>query len=374
MGRYNATRAALSGHQVALYDVDAATLAGAPDKCADIASMLAASGFCKADQIPESLRRITVQPELTLAVAGADLVSESVFERIETKHEIHRQLDVACAPETIVTTNSSFILLSEIESVIEHRERFAALHFYMASPLVDIVAGSRTDASVTQALHRYVKSLNCVPLVLKKEYPGYLLNAMLGPVLATAKYLRIAGATCEDVDRAWMRCRRAPMGPFGIMDLIGLGLIHDSWLHREDEGPIPGLRSGVLDLLGPYVERDELGMQSGRGFYAYPDAPYLQPGFVDAGADRDNLYKPMELALLGSALAIAGSEVAEPAVIDRAWKVGMVLDTGPFEILADMGVADFMMQLGGHVAAGRFDEAKARLAVEYLRRAGASRR
>ena len=190
---------------------------------------------------------------------------------------------------------------------------------------------------------------------------------MLGPVLATAMFLLAEGvANCEQIDRAWMQHRSAPMGPLGMLDLIGLGLVYDSWLNREDEGPIPGLRPKVLELLRPLVERGELGMPSGRGFDRYPEPRYQQAGFLDAGENAVDLYGPLEMALVASAVVVAAHDVADPADIDKAWVVGTSLDTGPYALLEQMGVPQFLSMFTEHVAAGRFDPERARLVMEYL--------
>lgn len=366
MGCFNSLKAAVSGYDVVLYDVDTSMLQQVAQRHQEFAAFLVGSGYCTAEDIPPALARVSMEADLEQATARADLVSESVFERLAIKREVHAALDKVCPAHTILTTNSSYLCLSEFEDVVRRGDGIAALHSYMGSPLVDIVGGSRTNADTIDVLNRYVLSMNAVPLVLKKEYPGYVLNAMLGPVLGTAMYLLVHGATCEEVDSAWMRRRSAPMGPLGMLDLIGLSLVYDSWQHREDEGPIPGLRPQVLELLQPFVERDELGMRSGSGFYRYPDPAYQQAGFFDAMPDRDDLYQPLLLALLAGALVVAANDVAEPADIDRAWTVGMSLDIGPFAILEQMGVEEFRRLFTEHVAAGRFDLAKARLVMDYL--------
>jgi len=367
MGCFNAIKAAISGYDVVLYDIDEEHLQRATDHFQGLAEFLIGSAYCSAEDIPAALARISLVADLEQATANADLVSESVFERLDIKREVHQTLDQVCPEHTLVTTNSSYLPLSNMEDVVRRGDRFAAMHSYMASPLVDIVGGSRTSPTTIDTLKRYVLSIKAVPLVLKKEYPGYVLNAVLGPVLATAMFLVAEGvASCEDVDRAWMNQRSAPMGPLGMLDLIGLGLVYDSWLNRDDEGPIPGLRPKVLELLRPLVEREELGMQSGQGFYHYPEPVYQQAGFLEAGANDDDVYRPLVMALVASAVVVAANDVADPDDIDKAWMVGTSLDTGPFAILEQMGVAQFLAMFGEHVAAGRFNPARARLVTEYL--------
>lgn len=367
MGCFNATKAAISGYRVTLYDVSEDNLQQFSSRFEGFAAFLVGNGYCTAQDIPVALSRITPVADLGEAVAGADLVSESVFERLDIKRQVHRQLDELCPDKTLLTTNSSYLLLSDIEDVVQRGDRIAAMHSYMGSPLMDIVGGPRTSRATIRALKNYVESINAIPLVLKKEHRGYVLNAILGPILGTAMKLVSEGlGSIEEVDRAWMRHRCAPMGPLGILDLIGLNLVYDSWEHRPDEGLIPGLRPLVLSLLQPFVERKELGMSTGKGFYQYPEPAYQMPGFVDEGGEMDALYQPLLMALVASAVLVAAAGVAETGDIDRAWTVGTSLDKGPFTILGDMGNTAFLVAFEQHVASGWFDPELAKIVNNYF--------
>ena len=369
MGCYNSIAAAISGYEVVLYDVDEATLQQVPDRHAEMAAFLVGGGYCTQDAVPAALKRVSLTNDLATATASADLVSESVFERLDVKRETHRRLDELCPPATILTTNSSALLVSEIETAVERGDRFAALHSHLGAPLVDIVGGPRTSADTIDVLQRYVVSTGGVPLVLKKEYPGYVLNAMLGPLLGSALMQLADGvASVEDVDRAWMAARAAPMGPFGMMDLFGVNVIHDSWQYRKQD-PFTALQQPrILALLQPMIEKGELGMKSGTGFYHYPQPQYQQPGFGVQKSGSTEVYNALQAALIGNAALIAAAGVAEPEDIDRAWKTGTYLDTGPFRILEAVGVPDFLLTLDSEVAAGRFDRDRARRVGEYLLR------
>jgi 3-hydroxybutyryl-CoA dehydrogenase len=367
MGCFNSLAAAVSGYRVVLYDVDEATLEAVPERHREMAAMLVGGGYCAEEEIPGALARVTVERDLAEATRAADLVSESVFERLDVKRDIHRRLDEVCPTATILTTNSSNLQVSDMEDVVQRGDRFAALHSHLGSPLVDIVPGPRTDPEVIAVLENYVKSTGGVPLVLKKEYPGYLLNAMLGPVLGCALALVVTGvAKREAVDRAWMRKRRAAMGPFGMMDLFGLNLILDSWEQREGDALQVSLRPRVLELLRPYVERGELGMKTGRGFYAYPEPTYQRPGFLEAGDADEALHNSLAVALVGHAILLAARDVADPADIDLAWTVGTYLDTGPFALLAEMGPRKLREALAEEEQGGRVLPAKAREIEAWL--------
>lgn len=367
MGCYNSIVAAVSGYDVVLYDVSEQTLQQVPQRHTELAAQLVAHGYCSEEAIPVALARVSLVADLEQAVAGVDLVSESVFERIDIKRDTHRALDQACPDYTILTTNSSALLVSDIEDVVARGDRFAAMHSHLGSPLVDIVGGPRTSAATIDVLQRYVQSTGGVPLVLKKEYPGYVLNAMLGPVLSSGMQLLIEGvATIDEIDRTWMISRQAGAGPFGLMDLFGLNLIYDSWQYREDAA-IAELKPKIIELLGPRVERGELGVKSGRGFYQYPAADYQQPGFLEAGCELPEVDNALMTALIGNALVVAANDVLEPADIDRAWMTGMFQNIGPFGILEQLGVAQFQQILADQVAAGRFDGHKGQIALGYLR-------
>jgi 3-hydroxybutyryl-CoA dehydrogenase len=374
MGCYNAIVAAISGYDVVLHDMDDAILEQVPQRQAEMAAFLVGGGYCTQEGVAAAVQRVSWTSDLRKATADADLVSESVFERLDIKRETHRRLDEVCPPRTILTTNSSALLVSDIETAVGRGDRFAALHSHLGAPLVDIVGGSRTSAATIDVLQRYVLSIGGVPLVLKKEYPGYVLNAMLGPLLASALMLVADGvASPGEVDRTWMRERSATMGPFGMMDLFGVNVIHDSWQYRREDSFTARVRPKILALLQPMIDKGELGMKSGKGFYRYPAPRYQHSGFLSQGDSLEPVYNALLAALIGNAALVAAADVAEPADIDRAWQTGMFLDAGPFTILEQLGVGKFLQILEGEVAAGRFNGNRAGRAADYLRRNEAQR-
>lgn len=125
----------------------------------------------------------TTDPEET--ARGIDLFSESVLEQLELKRETHGKFDQLLPAYAIMTTNTSTLLLSDIESAVKRGDKFAAMHFHQPSLLVDIVAGPRTSSITIDIVKRFVKSQGQVYVVLKKERGGYLHNAMFGSLLGT---------------------------------------------------------------------------------------------------------------------------------------------------------------------------------------------
>ncbi|MDH3491596.1 MAG: 3-hydroxyacyl-CoA dehydrogenase NAD-binding domain-containing protein [Gammaproteobacteria bacterium] len=351
MGCANSLVAAVSGYKAVIYDVAKESLEKVAQIHAEMGAYLVGSGYCTAEELAASAARITCEDDLTVATADADLVSESVVEELSVKRKVHRELDKVCPAKTILTTNTSALLVSDIEDVVERGDRFAALHSHLGSPLIDIVGGPRTSATTIDVLMRYVLSLNSMPLLLHKENRGYVLNALIGPVVSTAMMLVIEGtASTEDVDRAWMKYRRAPMGPFGMMDLFGLNVVYDGWQYRAPDQVADAVRQKILAFLEPYIGRGELGSKTRQGFYSYPNPAYEQPGFLDASTDVSIPNCAMTTALISNAILLASNDIADPDEIDRAWTVGMNLDTGPFGMLDEMGVDAFLRLLSSPVS------------------------
>lgn len=366
MGCFNALMAAVAGYRAVIYDVSVEALDRAPQALNDMAGFLVEQGFFLSDAIPEALLRIAVNSDLSAAVADADLVSESVSERLEIKRDVHRTLDGLCAPDTLITTNTSSLLVSNIEDVLIHGDRFAALHSHLGSVLIDIVGGPRTSPHTIDVLERYVISIQGMPLVLKKENPGYVLNAMLGPLLTMAKVLVIEGlATPEDVDRAWMLNQDATIGPFGLMDLFGLNIIYDSW--QEPNRKNADLRGKILNFITPYIDNHTLGVKTGKGFYSYPQPGYQQSDFLDTTKDLSFVYQALISVLIENAILIAHDQVATPIEIDRAWMASFSLAMGPFGALDELAIDTFWDTYTGFVEAGLFSRVVADRVEDYLR-------
>lgn len=365
MGCFNALLAAVAGYHAVVYDVSEKSLASTPSRLEELADFLVAQNFFPESAAHQALSRIRCTTDLADAVNGAQLISESVPEQLELKREVFRELDALCSSNVLITTNTSGLLVSDIEDALEYGERFAALHSHLGSRLFDIVAGQRTSQATIDSLQEYVNSIGCKPLLLNKEHPGYVINAILGPLLATAKVLVIEGlASIEDVDRAWMTQQSAAIGPFGLMDLFGLNVIYDSWQKPNHRSPM--LQRKVLDFIVPYIDNDHLGVKTGRGFYQYPAPAYASEDFLTTDGDSAFLYLAMRNAVIESAIAIAHNGVATPAAIDDAWCFTMSVGKGPFELLDDLGKERF---LAGHTelrALGFGSDEQTRLVSAYL--------
>ena len=370
MGCANAITAGLAGYKVIIFDINTISLDSVPFRLKEIGDFLLMQGLALQSDLENVISNIKTTNDLVVATSNADLVSESVFENLDVKREVHKELDGLCLPHTIITTNTSGFLVSEIEDVVsnERGRLFAALHSHLGAVLVDIVSGPRTLQGTIDILERYVLSLNAVPLILKKETPGYVLNAMLGPVLATSMLLCQSGnATVTEIDRAWMSQQVVKIGPFGLIDLFGLNVVYESWQNPRPLSDYEINKAKIITLLKPYIETDDLGAKKGKGFYRYPNPDYAQPDFLFVKDDLKELnYSLLRSALINAAIMLAINEVASQDIIDYAWKVSMQTPKGPFELLNKLGGETYLKLLNEQISQGWFNNETTPMVKTYI--------
>jgi 3-hydroxybutyryl-CoA dehydrogenase len=285
MGQQIALLCAWHGYQVALYDLGPEILERASARITALTQDLVAEGLLTADEVQQILARITPKSDATEAARDADLVSESVPEDPKLKGQVLGQFNKLCPSHTIFTTNSSTLVPSQYAEATGRPARFCALHFHQPiwhANVADIMPHPGTDPAVVQVLRNFARDLDQIPFYLEKESPGYVFNAMLDAILSAAVELASRNvATIEDVDRSWMGVTKMNVGPFGIMDVIGIDLIYSIVLRKA--GMLRFLPSArrVLSFLGSYVDQGKFGVKTGEGFYTYPNPAFEQPDFVE---------------------------------------------------------------------------------------------
>lgn len=286
MGRQIAFQCATHGYDVWLYDVSAEALDAAGAELAGFAEHLIARERLTPEEAKAALARVqtTNRPE---EAAQVDLVSESVPEDPRLKAQVFGQFHSLCPPHTVFTTNTSTLLPSLFADATGRPAQFAALHFHLPvwdSNVVDVMPHPGTDPEIITQLQAFARRIGQVPIVLKAEWSGYVFNTMLSALLRSATTLAAQGvAEVEDIDRAWMGVMGTGMGPFGIMDMVGLETVWQIvqfWANALQDAEL----QRNADFYRTYLDQGRLGRKNGRGFYDYPNPAFQQPGFV-AGND-----------------------------------------------------------------------------------------
>ncbi len=207
--------------------------------------------------------------------ADVQLVLECVPEQISTKKRTLRQLASEFSAPTILASNSSYFVPSVLGQFVDDCTRFAHFHFHvpvLRSSVVDVSAHEKTAPQVTELLSNLAKRIGHQPLVLSRENPGYIFNWLLQSVLSASLQLSAKGvASPEMIDRSWTAVTGMPLGPFGIMDQIGLDVI-EHVLHNSKWAPLETADTDqLLAIIRPLVEQGKLGTKTGAGFYNYDD-------------------------------------------------------------------------------------------------------
>ena len=287
MGRQIALQCARYGFPVALYDLAAGVLAEAENWQRGVVEEWVASGALSAVAASRVFDHMRYERQLEEALRDADLAIEAAPERIALKREVFAQLDRLLRADAIIASNSSSIRVSALESATERPERVANLHFYLPvwdSPMVEVGGGSRTLPDVLDALTDFARAIRILPLRVKKESTGFVFNRVWRAVKKEVMRVADSGvAGIEDIDRAWMiKFGREKPPPFAQMDRIGLDVIRDIELRYAAESGDPD--DLPKPMLTERVERGDLGVKSGRGFYAYPDPAWARPDFLEPDA------------------------------------------------------------------------------------------
>ena len=287
MGRQISLQIARHGFPVTLYDVDSSVLTNAEAGQRRIVADWIASGELSVTDNAAIFNCIRYESDLETSLRGADLAIEAVPERMELKRAVFKQLDALLPEHAIIATNSSSMRVSTLEDATERPEQVANLHFYLPvwdSPMVEVGPGSHTRPEVLDALTQFARAIKILPLRVQKESTGFVFNRVWRAVKKEAMRVADSGvASIEDIDRAWMiKFGREKPPPFAQMDRIGLDVIRDIELNYAAESGDPD--DLPRPILTDRVERGELGVKTGRGYYQYPDPLWSRPDFLEPDA------------------------------------------------------------------------------------------
>jgi 3-hydroxybutyryl-CoA dehydrogenase len=273
-------QAALNGFDTIIYDIDEQAFGKAKTFQDRILGQLQQTGQVSAQQADEARSRIRFTTDAVDAATGADFINESVTEDLAIKKQVWLQFGKLCPPNTIFTTNTSYLLPSWFAAETGRPEKFCACHFHdvFQANVVDIMPHAGTDPAMIDLLMEMGRRLKQTPVLVKKESPGYIFNAMLVALIGAAGALVTSEvASVEDVDRSWMGNFKMPQGPFGILDAIGLDTAwHVTSSLKDDKS------RKFAELLKSYIDQGKKGIKTGEGFYKYPNPAYAAKSFVEA--------------------------------------------------------------------------------------------
>ena len=282
MGRGIAYAAAVAGFDTTLYDVDAAALAKGEDEIKKLVDKGVEAG--KVDAQAARGLRLTTQREVEAAAARADLVIEAAPEDIRLKLDLFARLDRATRPEAILATNTSSLSVTEMAAATGRAPRVCGMHFFNPvhrMRLVEIVRALETSEETVATAEDVSRRMGKETVVVN-ESPGFVttrINALIGN--EAFRMLQEGVAPAEDIDRALKLGLNHPMGPFELVDLVGLDT-RLSILHFLSQ--TLGERFRPVPLMVQYVKAGRLGRKTGKGVYDYVDGKPVPRGTAQPSA------------------------------------------------------------------------------------------
>ena len=361
MGAGIAQVALEAGWRAAMFDPAAGALDRARDRIREGLARRAAKIEIDAETIDEwvagRLRGLTQAGEIASAASGAHLVIEAALEDLALKQALFDELDEAAPPDTVLATNTSALSVTEIGARTRRPERVIGLHFFNPAPLlplVEVVSGRATAPWAAERGAAIVESWGKEPIRVA-DAPGFIVNRVNRPfTLEPLRLLRAGVATVEAIDAALIAAG-FPMGPFALMDLIGIDVNLAAARGLFDaSGRPPRFRPSPIqeELVGA----GRLGRKTGEGFYRYDEGRAAGPASRFAAAaqaggarhvqlDAASIAERVILAIVNEAYRALGDEVATADDIDRAMQLGANHPFGPFAWAEEAGLHEVVVML-----------------------------
>jgi len=260
---------AQAGIEVLLFETNLELAQKGKAKIEKVAQKLVEKGKISTQDKQNMLDRIVLCDNYQ-AMADVDLVIEAVFENMQLKREIFKQLDEIVKPEALLASNTSALSLTEIASATKRPDKVIGLHFFNPVPvmkLVELVMGLATSEEAYQATAAFCEQIG-KKIIKAKDTPGFLVNYLQIPLLNGAVAAYEAGlSSAEDIDKACVLGMNHPIGPLALLDLIGLDNALDVFdVMYEGTGD---QRFWPRTIHRRLVQAGHLGRKTGKGFYTY---------------------------------------------------------------------------------------------------------
>ena len=339
MGHGIAELLALHGYAVSMRDIKQEYLDRGMERLKWSLDKFVEKAQIKREQADEALARIQTTLDVAEACRDADFVIEAVFEDVELKKKVFRELDEVAPDKTILASNTSAIPITNMALATRRPQKVIGMHFFnppMMMPLIEIIRTDKTLDAVLDNTVALAKSLGKTPIVVRKDIPGFITTRVMGPYFEEAVWIHDEEKVPKETIDAAMRFGVGfPMGPFELADQVGIDvMVH---LLENQKRPLP-----------PSVARlwkeKKVGRKVGEGFYAYKEGrPKLTPE-TGSGFDPMRILAP----IINEAADLVGEGVAPAADVDEAMRLGLAFPKGPLAMADDYGIDVVLKALEGN--------------------------
>ncbi len=338
MGHGIAQVAAMAGYEVTMRDIKEEFVNSGMGKIRWSIGKLIEKGKISPAEADKTLRRIKPLVSLADAVKEADFVIEAIPEEIKLKQQIFKEIDANAPPHAILATNTSALSITEIASATHRPEKVVGMHFFNPAQLmrlVEVIRGEKTNDETTNVTIELSKKFGKEPVLCKKDVPGFIANRITIAGTNLVAWMVYKGEyTIEEIDAAAIYKAGMPMGIFILLDFTGIDVAYHVIKFMEEREP----NFKAAPLIKEKIEKGELGVKAGKGFYTYPEKgkfamPQISP-------DKAEKFDPMTQTYVSVNMAaeLIRNNIAIAEDIDKTLKLGFNMPIGVLELADTLGI------------------------------------
>jgi enoyl-CoA hydratase/3-hydroxyacyl-CoA dehydrogenase len=339
MGHGIAELAALNGFRVTMVDIKKEFVDRGMERIRWSLRKLVESHQITEEQRNEVLQRIHGTLELREAVHDADVVIEAILEDLELKKKVFAQVDAMAPAHAILASNTSGLSITAMGRATKRPTKVVGMHFFnpvILMPLIEIVKGEDTGDETVRAIEDLSKTLKKTSVVCRKDVPGFITSRTIAPYMIEAAWIHHEeGIPKETIDSAMRFKIGFPMGPFELADQVGV----DFMVYATEKAGI-----SVPPEMKDLVKAGKFGKKTGEGFYSYKEGgkPKITPD-IGEGFDPMRILAPV----VNVAAGLVEEDVASPAEIDEAMRLGTAFPKGPLALADELGLDNVVAALKG---------------------------
>jgi enoyl-CoA hydratase/3-hydroxyacyl-CoA dehydrogenase len=345
MGHGIAQVSAMAGYNVVLRDIEQPFLDKAMEKIKWSLDKLVSKEKISENERNEIFSRIKPIVDLKDAVHDCDLVIEAVPEIMDLKKKVYAELDKVASDQVVFASNTSTLPITEIANTISRPKKFIGIHFFnppQLMKLVEVIPGQKTSDDVTNLTINFVKSVNKIPVICRKDVPGFIVNRLFIPLVHEACYVMERQKIQQtEIDSAVKFRLGFPMGIFELADFTGLDVIHKATVEMY-------VRDKKVISPHPKIEQlfneKKLGQKSGEGFYKYSDDKYER---IPLSEELAKKCEPIQIIanILNNAAWLVTNNASDIDEIEKAASLGLGLKKPLFETAKEIGMQKIVEEL-----------------------------